>query len=79
MEKETRLFELPNGWVWTKLVDITLPITRTSRTSEDSNEEFWYIEIEAIDNNSQTIKEIKTYTWRKCSFLLPWLVYLPSQ
>lgn len=63
MDKEAKLFELNKGWVWIKLSDITLPITRTNKTFEDPHGEFKYIDIEAIDNNSQTIKKVKTYTW----------------
>ena len=63
MNKKAISIGLPDGWISIKLSDITLPITRTNKKYEDSNEEFKYIDIEAIDNSSQTIKELKNYKW----------------
>lgn len=65
MNKKVISIGLPDGWISIKLSEITLPITRTNKKYEDSYEEFKYIDIETIDNSSQTIKELKNYKWGK--------------
>ncbi|MEJ2884584.1 restriction endonuclease subunit S [Pedobacter sp. GR22-6] len=63
MGKEDMKYKLPEGWVWTKLSEITLPIRKTNRNQENSDDEFQYIDIESIDNSSQSIKNFKLLTW----------------
>ncbi|MBC9786532.1 restriction endonuclease subunit S [Heliobacterium chlorum] len=49
-------FGLPNNWVWTRIKSITLPMT----TTKPDKEYFKYIDIDAIDNRNQIIKDFKT-------------------
>lgn len=63
MNRDLVHFEVPNNWTWIKLSEICLPIERTNQNYQEPGKEFYYIDIEAIDNNSQTIKELKAYKW----------------
>lgn len=62
MSKEI-LYQLPMGWVWTTLGEVTLPVERINKSYETPDSRFMYIDIEAIDNKGYQVKEIKTYSW----------------
>jgi type I restriction enzyme S subunit len=52
--------ELPEGWVSATIADVTLPFD-TVDPKKSPNERFSYIDIGCIDNNTQTIGEIKQF------------------
>jgi type I restriction enzyme S subunit len=49
-------FELPESWAWTTFESICVP----TETKRPVGEKFSYIDIDAIDNKSHTVREIKT-------------------
>ncbi|WP_420322200.1 restriction endonuclease subunit S [Flagellimonas sp.] len=54
---------IPKSWIWSNLGEITLTSTKTNKKKEKSDNEFLYIDINAIDNKSFKITEPKLYTW----------------
>lgn len=54
------LYQLPKGWVWTKLGDIKENIQNVKPNSEP-NKEFIYLDIASIDNGQQRIVDPKIY------------------
>lgn len=52
--------ELPPGWTWTTIGEITEPVERTDPT-ENPDVEFNYLDIASIDNTTYKITEPKTY------------------
>lgn len=63
MKEKEKIYKLPNGWGWVKLKDISLPIKRVISKYENQQNQFKYIDIEAIDNQTQKIKIPKVYKW----------------
>ena len=57
---EPELSELPNGWVWTKLEDISEKIEKVNPRNHEK-EELIYIDIASIDNTNQKIISPKRY------------------
>jgi len=57
---EPELSELPNGWVWTKLEDISEKIEKVNPRIHEK-EELIYIDIASIDNKNQKIISPKRY------------------
>lgn len=55
---EDKPYEVPINWVWTKLKSITLPMVTTK--PDENKKHFRYIDIDAIDNLTQSIREYKT-------------------
>ena len=61
MSEERRdLSDLPVGWVWTTLGEISKEVIKVNPKLEP-NEEFIYLDIAAIDNSRQAITEPKRY------------------
>lgn len=55
---EEKPFLVPSNWVWTRLKSITLPMLTTK---PDKNKKYFrYIDIDAIENKTQRIREYKT-------------------
>jgi len=57
---EPKLSKLPNGWVWTKLEDISEKIEKVNPRNHEK-EELIYIDISSIDNTNQKIISPKRY------------------
>ncbi|MCX6035268.1 MAG: restriction endonuclease subunit S, partial [Chloroflexi bacterium] len=58
--KEEDLRPLPEGWVWTNVGQVTLPVEKVS-PKQKPNIPFVYIDISSIDNSIQKIVEPKEY------------------
>jgi type I restriction enzyme, S subunit len=58
-----KIDSLPHGWAFSTLADISLPITKVNRAYEKPSEYFSYIDIEAIDNKRNVVKDTKAYLW----------------
>jgi type I restriction enzyme, S subunit len=54
------LTELPDGWTYSTISEITLPFV-TVNPKSCPDKEFIYVDIGSIDNTSQTIKSPKTF------------------
>jgi type I restriction enzyme S subunit len=65
MKNKQNTYLLPHGWSWIRLSDITLPVQKVSRNIKDSKSKFIYIDINAIDNTTQTIGITKKYSWNE--------------
>ena len=61
MNAEKTLKELPGGWTWTSLYDISEEIFKIS-PREDPGMKFLYIDIASIDNKILKIISHKTYS-----------------
>lgn len=55
--------ELPEGWEWKTLGDITNKATKVRRKEMNSKEEFIYLDIGGINNENNKIDSYKTYKW----------------
>lgn len=62
--KEEVPYQLPEGWVWTTIKEISLPVERTSKFYENFEQQFKYIDIESINNATSSIRETKILSWR---------------
>jgi len=60
MSNESSKYELPKGWVWIPLKDISIP---PEKANQKNDTPFDYIDIEAIDNLNFTIGKSKRHTW----------------
>ena len=59
-EERNGLPELPQGWVWTTVGEITQPIEKV-QPKENPNTQFTYLDISSIDNQLNRVVEPKTY------------------
>jgi type I restriction enzyme S subunit len=59
-KEEKNLRALPDGWAWTTIGEITLPIEKVF-PQEKPNEHFTYLDISSIDNKLHKIVEPKEY------------------
>ena len=59
-EERNGLPELPKGWVWTTVGEITQPIEKV-QPKENPNTQFTYLDISSIDNQLNRVVEPKTY------------------
>lgn len=64
MTKEIAKYKLPEGWSWTKLIEITLPVSRVNRLYETATKEFSYIDIDSINNSKQQIHHARLLSWK---------------
>lgn len=55
---------LPKGWAETELGELCGSIEKTNLKFEDANKEFYYLDINSIDNIAFKITEPKTYLWK---------------
>jgi type I restriction enzyme S subunit len=61
MKNDTNgLHNLPEGWVWTTIGEVTQPIEKVDPTQKP-DEEFTYLDISSIDNKTNVIREPKVY------------------
>ncbi len=54
---------LPEGWVWTKLGEVTEKAQKVDRKNKSSDDSFLYIDIGSIDNTTNKIIGHKEYKW----------------
>ncbi len=64
MTQSKNIYKLPESWSWVKLSDISFPIEKAVVRYMNPNDQFRYIDIESIDNNSQNIENAKYHTWK---------------
>jgi len=57
----SNLPELPEGWVWTKLEDITVEVENVNPKEQMPEDEFTYLDIASIDNRKQEVTSPKKY------------------
>jgi hypothetical protein len=50
MDSEIIQKDLPDGWVWANLKEVSLPVANINKNAENSSDVFKYIDIEAIDH-----------------------------
>lgn len=62
--KDVKDGELPDGWEIKTLRELTLKVEKVKRKEVDENEEFIYLDIGGLDNNSNKIENYKTYKWK---------------
>jgi type I restriction enzyme S subunit len=55
---------LPNGWKWVKLVEVTEVVEKVKRKEKNDNDEFIYLDIGGIDNSINKIVSHKNYFWK---------------
>ncbi len=60
MEERNGLPELPKGWVWTAVGEITQPIEKV-QPRKNPDTQFIYLDISSIDNRLNRVVEPKTY------------------
>jgi imidazole glycerol phosphate synthase subunit HisF len=53
--KEDLSYQLPKGWVWSSLREITIPVGKANRYYENPTDIIKYVDIESIDNKKQII------------------------
>src|SRR5665647_1552942 len=63
MSKETSAYQLPTGWIWTTLREVSLPVIRVNKDYQNASQSFKYIDIESIDNERFVIKDFKSFEW----------------
>jgi type I restriction enzyme S subunit len=63
MSKELSKYELPKGWIWVTLSDITMPVERVNASHFEGTDAFNYIDIETVNNSTNKLKKPKKYTW----------------
>jgi len=63
MDRDNNTHKLPVGWIWTALEAVSLPISRMNRSYQNQEDEFSYIDIEAIDNQKYKLKIPQIYKW----------------
>jgi type I restriction enzyme S subunit len=56
--------ELPKGWEVKKLGEICKKVEAVKRKEKDHEEEFFYLDIGGIDNNTNKILNHKVYRWK---------------
>ena len=58
INEENQPYELPENWVWSKVEDIVEKMkSRDPKNLESTS--FYYIDVDAIDNKTQTVRETK--------------------
>ncbi|MDX9789420.1 MAG: restriction endonuclease subunit S [Candidatus Kapabacteria bacterium] len=55
--------ELPKGWEWKTLKEITNKVAKVKRKEMSSKDEFIYLDIGGINNENNKIDSYKTYKW----------------
>ncbi len=50
MKKGKETYKLPKGWKIVKIEDITVPSTKTNKNQSDITGDFYYIDVNSIDN-----------------------------
>jgi hypothetical protein len=56
--------KLPKGWEVKKLGEICKKVEAVKRKEKDHEEEFFYLDIGGIDNNTNKILNHKVYRWK---------------
>src|SRR5690606_20843006 len=57
--------ELPEGWEWKTLKEITFKVEKVKRKEVNEKEEFIYLDIGGIDNSRNKIESYKNYAWKE--------------
>lgn len=63
MEKVEQTYKLPEGWENARIQDISVPSTKTNKSKTDITGDFYYIDVNSIDNNSFSIVNPQKYNW----------------
>ena len=63
MEKVEQTYKLTEGWENARIQDISVPSTKTNKSKTDITGDFYYIDVNSIDNNSFSIVNPQKYNW----------------
>jgi type I restriction enzyme, S subunit len=58
ISKEMQPFNVPRNWVWTNIQNVILPMKSRDPKNLDGDV-FYYIDVDAIDNKTQSVREVK--------------------
>lgn len=63
MEKSKETYKLPEGWEIVKIEDISVPSSKTNKNQSDITGDFYYIDVNSIDNKLFSIVNPQKYNW----------------